>query len=106
MRELHEALARHQGLPLPAVLDGASSALEKLIREATHPDTLLRTDSAAAFLLQLDAVEDELTSPDDDAPCPDPLQAPIGETLPGGLRHQSPPRHRWNRRRSSRGTRR
>jgi serine/threonine protein kinase len=86
MRELHEILARHQGLPLPAVLDGASPKLEKLILDATHPDTILRTDSAAAFLLQLDAVEDELTSPETDSPCPDPLQAPIGEILPGNLK--------------------
>jgi serine/threonine protein kinase len=85
MRELHEILAAHQGLPLPSVIDGASAKLEDLIRNATHPDTLLRTDSAAAFLRQLDEVEDELTAPAD-TPSPDPLRAPIGETLPGNLK--------------------
>ena len=84
LRELHEILSHHQGLPLPAVLDGAGPKLAQLIRDATHPDTLLRTDSADAFLKQLDAVEEELTAPDD-APVPDPLQAAIEDRLPGNL---------------------
>jgi serine/threonine protein kinase len=84
LRELHETLAQHHCLPLPAVLDGASSKLEKLVRQATQTDTLLRTDSAAAFLRQLDAVEDELTAPEDGA-VPDPLNATIDDRLPGSL---------------------
>jgi hypothetical protein len=69
---------------LPAVLDGAGPKLAELIRDATHPDTLLRTDSAVAFLKQLDAVEEELTAPDD-AAVPDPLKAAIDDRLPGNL---------------------
>jgi serine/threonine protein kinase len=65
LRELHELLSHHQGLPLPAVLDGAGPKLAELIRDATHPDTLLRTESAAAFLKQLNDVEEELTAPED-----------------------------------------
>jgi serine/threonine protein kinase len=84
LRELHEILSQHQGLPLPAVLDGASPKLAQLIRDATHPDTLLRTESAAAFLKQLDAVEEELTAPDDTAVA-DPLKAAIDDRLPGNL---------------------
>ena len=67
LRELEAILSQNQGLPLPAVLDGAGPKLAQLIREATHPNTLYRTDSAAAFLKQLDAVEEELTAPDDTA---------------------------------------
>jgi serine/threonine protein kinase len=88
LRELHETLSRHQGLPLPAVLDGAGPKLAKLIHEATHPDTLLRTDSAAAFLKQLDAVEEELTAPEfanGVTAVPDPLKAAIDDRLPGNL---------------------
>jgi serine/threonine protein kinase len=84
LRELHEILSHHQGLPLPAVLDGAGPKLAQLIRDATHPDTLLRTDSATAFLKQLDAVEEELTAPED-AAVPDPLKAAIDDRLPGNL---------------------
>ena len=84
LRELHETLSHHQGLPLPAVLDGAGPKLAQLIRDATHPDTLLRTDSAAAFLKQLDAVEEELTAPEETAVL-DPLKAAIDDRLPGNL---------------------
>lgn len=84
LRELHETLSRNHGLLLPAVLDGAGPKLVELIRDATNPDTLLRTESAAAFLKQLDAVEEELTAPEDIA-VPDPLNAPVGTVLPGGL---------------------
>src|ERR1017187_7016209 len=84
LRELHEILSHHQGLPLPAVLDGAGPKLAELIRDATHPDTLLRTDPAVAFLKQLDAVEEELTAPED-AAVPDPLKAAIDDRLPGNL---------------------
>jgi serine/threonine protein kinase len=84
MHELHAALARQQGLSVAAVLDGAPPKLEQLIREATHPDTLLRTDSAAAFLAQLNAVEEELTAPEEGAVV-DPLQCAVGDRLPGGL---------------------
>ncbi|MCX6624637.1 MAG: protein kinase, partial [Acidobacteria bacterium] len=84
LRELHEVLSHHQGLPLPAVLDGAGPKLAQLIRDATHPDTLLRTESATAFIKQLDAVEEELTAPDDTA-VPDPLKASIDDRLPGNL---------------------
>ncbi len=84
LRELHAILAQHHGLPLPAVLDGASPKLEKLVRQATQPDTITRTDSAVAFLDQLDAVEEELTSPEDGA-VTDPHRAAIDERLPGNL---------------------
>src|SRR5581483_11225745 len=80
LRELEAILSQHQGLPLPAVLDGAGPKLAQLIREATHPNTLYRTDSAAAFLKQLDAVEEELTAPDDTAVL-DPLKAAIDDRL-------------------------
>jgi serine/threonine protein kinase len=84
LNELRTILSQHQGLPLPAVLDGAGPKLAQLIRDATHPDTLLRTESAATFLKQLDEVEEELTAPEDSA-VPDPLKASIDDRLPGGL---------------------
>src|ERR1019366_7475335 len=67
LRELVETLSQHHCLPLPPILNGASIKLKKLVRQSTQTDTLLRTDSAVAFLHQLDAVEEELTAPEDGA---------------------------------------
>lgn len=48
--ELNQILTEHKGLSLGAALDGAASGLQKLVREATAPDLLLRTESARDFL--------------------------------------------------------
>jgi len=42
--ELNQILTEHKGLPLGAALDGAMPRLQELIREATAPDLLLRTE--------------------------------------------------------------
>ena len=61
--ELNQILTEHRGLPLGAALDGAIPRLQELIREATSPDLLLRTETASDFLAGLDGVEEELTGP-------------------------------------------
>lgn len=83
--ELNQILSEHKGLPLGAALDGAIPRLQELIREATAPDLLLRTETASDFLAGLDLVEDDLTGPSQES-LADPLEAKTGEMLPHNLK--------------------
>ncbi|NYF54063.1 BREX system serine/threonine kinase PglW [Tunturiibacter gelidoferens] len=83
--ELNQTLSEHKGLPLGAALDGVTPRLQELIREATAPDLLLRTESAADLLAGLDEFEEELTRPPQEAPA-DPLEAKPGDMLLHSLR--------------------
>ncbi len=83
--ELNQVLTEHKGLSLGAALDGATSGLQELVREATAPDLLLRTESARDFLDNLDRAENELTAPPQEE-LADPLEAKPREVLPNGLR--------------------
>jgi len=83
--ELNQVLTEQKGLPLAAALDGATSRLQEVIREATCPDLLLRTESAKDFLAGLDAVEEELTGPPQEV-LANPLDAKPGAILPHGLK--------------------
>jgi serine/threonine protein kinase len=83
--ELNQILTEHKGLPLAAALDGATPRLQELIREATSPDLLLRTESASDFLEGIDEVWEELTGPPQES-LANPLDAKPGELLPHGLK--------------------
>jgi serine/threonine protein kinase len=82
--ELNQILTEHKGLPLGAALDGASDGLRELVREATAPDLLLRTETAADFLDNLDKAETKLTAPPQES-LADPLDAKAGDMLPHQL---------------------
>lgn len=82
--ELLSRLAAEDGLSLAAVVDGAPSGLDALVRRATAPRADFRLDSVADFLELLNQVEDELTRPDRPAAVePDAAQA--GDLLEGGF---------------------
>jgi serine/threonine protein kinase len=83
--ELNQLLAEHKGLPLGAALDGATPRLQELIREATSPDLVLRTETASDFLAGIDEVWEELTGPPQES-LANPLEAKPGEMLPFGLK--------------------
>lgn len=83
--ELNQLLTEHKGLPLAAALDGATPRLQELIREATSPDLLLRTEAASDFLAGIDEVWEELTGPPQES-LANPLDAKPGELLPFGLK--------------------
>ena len=81
---LQTRLRQHQGLQLADVMDGCTPKLAELIRYATNPDILARYDSIKDFLAELEAVEDELTTPDPEATV-DPSLARPGDRLEGGF---------------------
>ena len=83
--ELNQILADHKGLPLAAALDGATPRLQELVREATSPDLMLRTETASDFLAGIDEVWEELTGPPQET-LANPLDAKPGELLPFGLK--------------------
>jgi hypothetical protein len=83
--ELNQILTEHKGLPLGAAMDGATPRLQELIREATAPDLLLRTETASDFLAALDLVEEDLTGPPQES-LADPLEAKPGDMLPHNLK--------------------
>ena len=83
--ELSNKLRETKGLQISSVLNGAGEALQYLIQYSTHPDVSQRADSVADFLSQLDDVENELTSPDEES-IDDPTRAQRGDQLPGGFR--------------------
>jgi hypothetical protein len=66
-------------------MDGATPRLQELIREATAPDLLLRTETASDFLAALDLVEEDLTGPPQES-LADPLEAKPGDMLPHNLK--------------------
>ncbi len=82
--ELTQHLREHHGLSLSSVVDGVGLQLEELIRWCTHPDVNTRVPSVEDFLSLLDAVEDELTAPDETF-LEDPLLAKRGDSLAGGF---------------------
>ncbi|MGY1621049.1 BREX system serine/threonine kinase PglW [Geodermatophilus sp. SYSU D00965] len=81
--ELSEVLRGEGGLRLDGAVDGVSSRLAELVAMCTAPEVDSRLDSAELFLEELDAVEEELTAPEDDTV--DPLDAHKGDRLDGGL---------------------
>jgi serine/threonine protein kinase len=83
--ELNQLLTEHKGLPLGAALDGATPRLQEMIREATSPDLLLRTEAASDFLAGIDEVWEELTGPAQKS-LANPLDAKPGDELPFGLK--------------------
>jgi serine/threonine protein kinase len=82
--ELADKLRQTRGLQISDVLNGAGKGLQELVQFSTHPDVASRIDSAADFLGYLDAVEEELTSPDQDT-VEDAAEAQKGDKLPGGF---------------------
>jgi serine/threonine protein kinase len=82
--ELADKLRQTRGLQISDVLNGAGKALQEVVQFSTHPDVASRIDSAADFLGYLDAVEEELTSPDQDT-VEDAADAQKGDRLPGGF---------------------
>jgi len=83
--EMNQLLSEHRGLSLGAALDGATAGLQELVREATAPDLLLRTETARDFLDNLDRAENELTAPPQED-LADPLEAKPNELVPNGLK--------------------
>lgn len=82
--EMSEKLRIGQCLRLSAVLDGCGPKQEELIQLATSSHLFTRYESVQQFLDQLDAVEDELTTPDPEATV-DPSIARTGDRLDGGM---------------------
>ncbi|WP_265288394.1 BREX system serine/threonine kinase PglW [Verminephrobacter eiseniae] len=82
--ELSEKLRVGQGLRLSDTMDGCGAKQQDLIQFATAPDLLARYDAIQGFLDDLDAVEDELTTPDPEATV-DPGIASAGDRLDGGF---------------------
>jgi serine/threonine protein kinase len=82
--EMLRASESHSGFDLATVIDAPADTLRSLIRSCTSPDRLGRPDSLAEVLHELNQVEAELTTPDEEARL-DPLEAKPGERLLGGL---------------------
>ena len=83
--ELSEKLRIDSGLQISAVLNGAGENLQELIQYSTHPDVSSRLDTVKDFLEFVDAVEDELTTPENqESTIDDPTQAQAGDRLSGG----------------------
>ncbi len=82
--ELADKLRQTRGLQISDALNGAAKSLQELVQASTHPDVACRIDSAADFLTYLDAVEEELTSPDRGT-VDDPVAAQKGDFLAGGI---------------------
>jgi serine/threonine protein kinase len=81
--ELCQRVREGKGLQIAAVLNGAGENLCFLIQDATRPEVLSRLESVDDFVKLLDKVEDELTTPDEDA-VDNPVEAKAGERLAGG----------------------
>ena len=75
---------RSRGLNLDAVVDGIPHTLVKLIYDATHGDPAKRLSTVADFRRGLEAVWEELTTPEPE-PVTDPLEAKKNDMLDGGL---------------------
>lgn len=83
--ELSERLRNTRGLQISSVLNGAGEWLQTLVQDATNPIVPDRMTSAVDFLVILDEIENELTSPDHEY-VGDPTRAQMGDLLPGGYR--------------------
>ena len=82
--ELAQKVRDTDGLQISSVVNGAGENLQDLIQVATCPDVGDRIESARDFLKDLDQVQRELLAVDHDV-VEDPMQAEIGDKLPGGL---------------------
>jgi len=82
--DLQEKLRVGQGLNLSDVMDGCSAHQQELVHVSTCPEVLARYDTIRGFLDELDAVEDELTTPDPEATV-DPSIARERDRLEGGF---------------------
>jgi len=83
--ELTSKLRETKGLQISAVMNGAGTSLQDLVRFATHPDVASRIDSAADFLEHLNLVFDDLTTPERQY-VTDPRLAQKEDVLPGDLK--------------------
>jgi hypothetical protein len=81
--ERDDKLRLSQGLRLSDAMDGCTPALQELVQFATSPDVLGRYGTVQEFIEQLNAVEDELTTPDPETTV-DPSQANSGDRIEGG----------------------
>ncbi len=75
---------RGGGLHLSDAMDGASEALQTLVRMSTHPDVSVRLPTMDEFLAELAKAEDELRRPTADDTV-DPAEAKAGDRLDGGF---------------------
>lgn len=82
--DLLEKLRVGQGLNLSNILDSCGAHQQELVHVATCPEVLARYDTIRGFLDELDAVEDELTTPDPEATV-DPSVARERDRLEGGF---------------------
>lgn len=82
--DLAEKLRETKGLQISSVLNGAGENLQFMIQYSTHPDVANRIDSVRDFLEWLDEAQSELLDSEHDV-VDDPLQAQVGDILPGGL---------------------
>lgn len=83
--EMAEKLRNGPGLRLSDVLDGCGPRLQDLVQFATIPDLSSRTESIATFLAELDAVEDELTTPDPEVTIDPSVASQQGQRIEGGF---------------------
>src|SRR5205814_7235418 len=72
------------GLKLSSVLDGAGEELQMLVEHSTHPEVTVRLASVDEFLEQLAHVEEEFTTPTQEAVA-NPADAKQGERLHGNF---------------------
>jgi len=82
--DLFEKLRIGQGLRLSDVQDGCGEKLQDLIQFSTCPDVSTRYETIKDFLDELDAVEDELTTPDPESTV-DPSIAGSNDRIEGGF---------------------
>lgn len=83
--EMAEKLRNGPGLRLSDVLDGCGPRLQDLVQFATIPDLSSRTESMSTFLAELDAVEDELTTPDPEVTIDPRVASQQGQRIEGGF---------------------
>lgn len=81
--DLLQKLQRDQSLSVSSVIDGASPALDNLVRTSTRGDLDIRLEGVDAFLRGLDRIEEELTAPENEYKG-DPAKAQLNDILPGG----------------------
>lgn len=83
--ELNQKLGEGRGLLISSVMDGTGKELQELIQFSTHPEVINRYTSVADFLTQLEAVEEELTRPEETF-TQNPIEARAGDLLEGGFK--------------------
>jgi serine/threonine protein kinase len=81
-QQLAARLAANHALVPSAIADSVSPAMDDLVEQATQRSAADRTDSVRVFLRGLDAIEDELTSPEAPQEA-DPLTAGKGDLING-----------------------